>query len=208
VIERTKALKGGDLGKILVSAIAGPPTPYQVVTMSGTTSTGVMEDQPWIKHSCVAQDMSSGDPGVRIKMWVDAFHGTFTTICDRTFEPALTQIVNAIGTAMGPACVEGKVVDADPLTPGLQPNCSFETVTIDAQGNKTKTAIPSCEKSGGLRPCWSLSSDTQRCPGNTGLPQTLLTIASDGPMPADLAQYEISCAVCEPSASSSDGCRY
>ncbi|HXI59539.1 MAG TPA: hypothetical protein VNO55_25905 [Polyangia bacterium] len=195
VIDRTKALKGGDLSKILVAAVAGPPTPYNVVLAPGTTATGVTEQQPNIQHSCQeATDNTYADPGVRLKMWVDAFKGTYVSICDRTFEKALTQIADAIGKAIGPQCVEGKLVDSDLNTPGIQPDCVVSDITTNAQGQRVETPLPSCIKSNNAHPCWEPRNDPASC---NGANKTLINVNRDGAKPSDL-NTSVSCAVCIP----------
>lgn len=94
-----RSLKPGQPEKILVSAIAGPPTPYTVEPFSAQLPTGGREVQPRMEHSCMQASGEYADPGVRVKQWVDAFgdSGSFQTICADDFKPALVSIAQAIG---------------------------------------------------------------------------------------------------------------
>jgi len=191
VIARTAALKD-DRSKILVAAVTGPETPYEVILQPGTTAAGVMEQQPTIKHSCNQPDGTYADPAVRIKMWVDAFKGTFVSICDKTFEPALTQIADAIGKAIGPQCVDGKLVDNDLNTPGVQPDCVVTDVTTDASGKKIEALIPSCALNGGAMPCWKATVNAGTCRNGA----TLVDVTR-ADKPSNL-NTSVQCAVCIP----------
>ena len=202
MIARTSALKGGDLSKLLVAAITGPPTPYEVILVPGVTATGVTENQPNIQHSCKqVSDMTYADPAVRIKMWVDAFKGVFVSICDKTFEPALTQIADAIGKALGPQCVDGKLVDSDLNTAGVQPECVVNDISTDATGKKIETQIPSCATNGNTQPCWTASTTDQACPGTT-----LVKVSRANAMPSGV-NTSVSCAVCITGVDN-PGCNY
>ena len=97
---RIKALKVDPAKEILVAAITGPTTPYEVHWKNpSTTDTG-----PWpeISHSCTAQDGSFADPAVRISEWVSAFgpNGFVSSICEPNFMPALQIVANRIGTLL------------------------------------------------------------------------------------------------------------
>jgi len=197
VIDRTKALKNGAVEKILVSAIAGPPTPYNVVLTPGLLPNGTNENQPSIEHSCMHTDGTFGDPAVRIKMWVDAFKGTFVSICDSTLERALVQIADGITAALGPQCFEGKLVDADLDTFGRQPDCVVTDITKDDHGATVETNIPNCDKVSGAHPCWTPSSDPLACPFESGKVKTLIKVVRDGSPPSEL-RTRISCLVCNP----------
>src|SRR5262249_3916072 len=92
---RIKALKAAPASEVLVAAIAGPPTPYQVHWKNPSTldtSCG-SASCPWpeITHSCTAQDSSFADPGVRINQMVGTFgaNGFTSSICDANFGTAL-----------------------------------------------------------------------------------------------------------------------
>ncbi len=103
---RIKALKGAPASEIVVAAIAGPSTPYQVHWKSPSTADTSCGQTlcPWpeITHSCVAADSSFADPGIRINQWVSAFgsNGIESSICDASFGPALQQVATRIGALL------------------------------------------------------------------------------------------------------------
>jgi len=107
VAARLKALKAAPASEILVAAITGPVTPYQVrwrpSIVVGDTSCG-MASCPWpqIEHSCTASDSSYANPAVRITQLTTAFgvNGFASSICDADFSPALQQIASRIGTLL------------------------------------------------------------------------------------------------------------
>jgi hypothetical protein len=198
VIDRTKALKGGDASKIVVSAIAAERAPYVIATYSSSTTSGVTEPGPSIRHSCSGSSGTFGDPAVRVQMWADALDGVFVNVCDDLFDPALTQIAGFVTRVMGPSCLEGNLVDSDEASPDLEPNCVFTGVAVDAQGRKTRTPIPSCDKSGGGKTCWAISSAESACSRSSGVLKTGFQIKYSGPV--DFEQIETSCAVCNAGA--------
>ncbi|HEX3694383.1 MAG TPA: hypothetical protein VH374_03245 [Polyangia bacterium] len=188
VVARTKALKNNDMSKIIVAAVTGAPTPYEVI-IPDNSDPSYTAGIPNIKHSCVAKDGTYADPSVRIKQWVDAFKGTFVSICDDTFEPALKQIADAIGQAIGPQCVTGQLVDSDLTTAGVQPDCTVTDVTTNAQGAEVQTAVANCAKNGGTMPCWDAVPNDTSCPGKT------LIDVKRADKPSNL-KTDVACAVC------------
>ena len=99
---RVKAIKNGDPDRLLVAAITGPRTPYQVhwkAPSSADTSCGATSC-PWpeITHSCTAADTSFADPAVRLSEFAQAFGsgGLVLSICD-DFGPSLRRVGEEIG---------------------------------------------------------------------------------------------------------------
>jgi hypothetical protein len=97
VVQQLRALKP-DPSMVMVSAIAGPRTPYVVnwdAPRTADTSCGAASC-PWpvIAHSCVAADGSDADPAVRIGQWVDAFgaDGRMLSACSPDYGPLLQRI--------------------------------------------------------------------------------------------------------------------
>jgi hypothetical protein len=116
-VARIKALKAAPASEIVVAAIAGPPTPYQVQWKNPSIS----DSGPWpvISHSCTAADTSFADPGVRIHEWVSAFgaNGFTSSICETSFAPAMQQVASRIGTLLTAGGGTG-------VPPGPIPNCA------------------------------------------------------------------------------------
>jgi hypothetical protein len=162
VVTKLRQLKN-DPTKVLVAAIAAPVMPY-VVRLAAPINDDTAQ-WPYVDHSCVAKDQTSGDPAVRIKQWVDAFgdNGVFQEICNDTFAPALQTIAKRIGAALGPLCIEGKLLDADPATPGVQPDCAFVDHTFNDQGVRIDVPLPACAPNGNTIPCWTFASSSTQC---------------------------------------------
>jgi hypothetical protein len=87
--------------QIVVTAIAGPPTPYVVQWRSAATS----DTGPWpmIGHSCTAPDASFADPAVRIASWVSAFgaNGMMLSSCADSYAPSLQRTAELMNMARG-----------------------------------------------------------------------------------------------------------
>jgi hypothetical protein len=191
-----KSLKA-DPNKVLVAAITGPTEPYNVQMLPVMNAmTGTSEDQPAIAHSCSENSGEYADPSVRIKTWVDGFgrNGLFMPICAPSFAPSLQLIAAEIGKVLGPKCVEGQLLDNDPNTPDVQPDCQVSDRGFTAEGNAVESAVPSCDASGGARPCWNLVDDADNCPG-----AKVLQVTRDGAAPPD-TNTAIACAVCVPNS--------
>ena len=205
VVARTKKLKS-DPSKIIVAAVAAPATPYEVIIPNQVMAAneGYIQDVANIKHSCESPDGTYGDPSVRIQQWVDAFKGSFVSICNLSFKPALSQLADQIRAAMGPQCLQGKLVDDDPKAPGLQPRCTVTDVLVDDKGATTETLVPRCTDSLGVLPCWNLSPDQTACGPQGG---TLLAISRAGGAATGNLSTRVTCAVCKPGDARA-GCSY
>jgi hypothetical protein len=102
IVSQLRALKPFPDRQIVVTAIAGPPTPYQVAwSPPGSADTG-----PWplIEYSCIAPDGSFADPAVRLAQWVSAFgpNGLFMSVCQDNFGPSLDRMAMLLNQAMAP----------------------------------------------------------------------------------------------------------
>ena len=97
LVAQIRALKPDPDHQIVVSAITGPATPYQVHWRNPSS----LDTQPWpeITHACTARDTSFADPAVRIGAFVDAFgaNGVQLSICDDSYAPALQIIGERVG---------------------------------------------------------------------------------------------------------------
>ena len=195
VVSRMKALKP-DPSKILVAAIAGPPTPYVVETGPATLKDDPIQQWPQIRHSCQQNTGEYADPSVRIAEWIEAFgaNGVFQVICADTFTPALQVIAKKLGALIGDPCVDGKLLDttgalwsdAD-MNP---PDCAVVDHTFSDQGVKIDTPVPSCAMSGGAAPCWTIKGTGGMCkPG-----QFFVQFTRQGMQPSDL-NSSVSCSV-------------
>jgi len=102
---RVKAIKN-DPQRLLVAAITGPKTPYQVhwrAPSSADTSCGAASC-PWpeITHSCTAASGAFADPAVRIAEFIQSFgsDGFLLSICD-DFGPTMRRVGEEIGQRLG-----------------------------------------------------------------------------------------------------------
>jgi hypothetical protein len=134
VAARIKALKTAPASEILIAAITGPVTPYEVrwaAPSVADTSCG-MASCPWpqIAPSCTAADDSYADPAVRVTQLASLFgaNGFVSSICDTDFAPALQQIAGRIGALLQAGGDTGG-------PPGRIPSCAV--TGIGGQGGGT-----------------------------------------------------------------------
>lgn len=181
-----------DPKQIFVAVIAGPPTPYSVEMIQQGNDP---EMHPNVVHSCVENSGEYADPSVRLAQWVQSFgdHGLFETICANSFAPALMQIATALGKLLGPQCVGNNLVDTDPNTPGIQPDC--QVVDQSTMGGKPfSTVLQACSVNNNTPPCWSLDVNANKCPG----PFLILNVnRGSAQLPSGLST-SLSCAQCIP----------
>ncbi len=182
-----KGLKS-DPSRIVVAAITGLPTDYSVEMIQNPRD---IEPHPNIKHSCMSPSGDSADPAVRLSQWVQAFgnHGIIRDICDDTLNKALVDIANLIKINIGPQCVTGQLMDRDPSTPEVEPECQVMDIYTDAQQHEHQTALQACAVNA-TPPCWTLIDDA-KCPGAKKLDVT----RAGGSVPDDL-HTSISCSLC------------
>jgi hypothetical protein len=189
-----KSLKS-DPSQVFVAAIAGPTTPYSVgPDMAGNQS---------VLHSCVQNPGEFADPSVRIQQWIAAFgdHGTIQSACTNSFAPVLTQLANDLSRLPPPQCIANNLVDTDPATPGIQPDCQVADQYLNNQSTVVRTILSACSARNNTPPCWSVAVDAMHCPG------ALLILdvnRAPGALPDGLTT-SISCAACVPGVAS-PGC--
>lgn len=144
-------LKGGDVSRVAVAAIMGPPEPVRVE--QGASS-------PDLAPSCSyqgAHGIEVAAPGVRLNSFVELFpnRAQWTSICQHDLAPGLAQIAERFKEVLGYACLDPAVLaDVDPGTPGLQYDCIAE----DVRG-ETVTEIAPCGPEG-PETCWSFDAQT------------------------------------------------
>lgn len=155
------ALKGlkPDTGRVVLSVIAAPPSPYKT-GLQPSTIPGDSSQWPAVARSCTAGDGTSGDPAVRLSELAQAFgpNGLFETLCADSFAPALQRIGDKVIHGVTPPCLDDKVVDADPQTPALEADCT--AIADDDHGNMMPLAR--CLDASSA-PCWEIISDPANC---------------------------------------------
>ena len=188
-----------DQSQVLVAAITGAPTPYQVHwknPSSADMSCGATSC-PWpeISHSCTATDTSFADPGVRVAQLVQQFgaNGLLLSICDQSFAGSLMRIGELINASLQPPCVVGKVATKPNST---DPDCAVVSHSTDTTtGNTIDSTIAWCNAPGqnNAPPCWSLM--TNGC-ANNGY---LVNVSQDPNASSSTAQNAtFNCALCTP----------
>ncbi|HVZ71529.1 MAG TPA: hypothetical protein VHJ20_04065 [Polyangia bacterium] len=169
VVAKLESLKT-DPNKVIFAALTGPPTPYVVTDDYMATNDDPAKTWPQIRHSCTEADGTYADPSVRISQAIGAFgnNGLFESICNDSFTPALQTVANAIGQRVSPTaalCVTGRPYDTDPVTSGIQPDCTFVDHATTASGDPSSKPIAACARNGNVAPCWQLTADAA-CPGS------------------------------------------
>jgi hypothetical protein len=157
-----KSLKG-DPSMLFVSAIAAPTTPYTIDYTPSPFTSGELD--PNIAHSCTRSDGAYADPAVRLKEFTTKFgaNGSFSSICDDSYAPALAQLGTAIGKALTPSCLDTAVPDGDSTKPGIQATCQVVDHLPGVDGGVNDVVLPECDaasSAGGPAPCWYLSANT------------------------------------------------
>jgi hypothetical protein len=179
-----------DPNQIMVAAITGPATPYSI-DLAPNPSTN--EQIANIDHSCMLNSGEYADPSVRILQWVEGFgaNGLFLPICADSFAPALTTIAQKLSMLLAPQCIQGTLVDEDPTTPTLDPDCTIIDRYFNDQNQAIETALAACASNQNTPPCWSIVDDAMNCPGA----QTLNVNRGAATPPSGLIT-KVSCAMC------------
>jgi len=158
--------------------------------------------------------------GLRIAAFIDEFgaNGLKFSICERDFSRAMglfrdTMLVKKVQAL----CIDAKLMDVDPLTPGLQPDCRVvyrvpetDSTTGKITYTESSQALPIC--SAGATPdtittdCWQLVIDYLQCPVNGQLTNVVRTAAeiANGPLTAG-TKIAMQCWTC-PDLTSRPGC--
>jgi hypothetical protein len=169
-VSHFKQLKS-DPANVIVAAIAGPGTPYEVELRAPPLGGTAV---PAVAHSCSyvggTGQPEVADPSVRLLEFLNQFpnRNTYSTICQQDLSGGLTQIAQLLRTVIGSPCIEGNLADVDPQTPGEQYDCSVSDVRNFGKANQTETVLPQCNNadtpaSSTNKPCWSIVTDLMNC---------------------------------------------
>jgi hypothetical protein len=162
--------------------------------------------------------------GLRESAFVDQFgkNGLKFSICEPDFTTSMQTIGSAIAKKLQNLCLDYKLVDADLVTPGLQPDCrvAYRVPKTDGSGrivyDEEAAGLPLCPTgatNGKVSvDCWQLVSDTTTCPASGQLVQVLRTQAeiSEGSLIAG-TKVGMNCRTCPatlPGAVPVPGCDY
>lgn len=102
-------------------------------------------------------------PAPRLLALVQAFgsRGLYASICGGSPEEALMLLGDALAPLLAPPCLTG-IRDTDPAQAGVQPTCSVEEQTTQADGTVAHVALPTCDVA--PAPCWRLIVSPTLCP--------------------------------------------
>jgi len=159
-------------------------------------------------------------PGLRESAFIDQFgaNGLKFSICETDYSGAMSQIGNAIAIHLQNLCVNYKLLDKDPTTPGVQADCRVAYRTLDANGvyQESPDSLPQCSAGATSdtisSDCWQLVNDTAKCTGLGQLVNVLRTRAeiNAGPLAAG-TKIDMQCLTCTdplPGQTPVDGCNY
>ena len=187
-----KGLKEDDT-KIVVAGILGTLDPFAVEMRTINN-----QSQPALAHSCTYNPPGGGqtqvaDPPVRLQFFLDQFpnRSTVTTICQADLSGGLQLIGELLKQAIGTPCISGNLLDADPSTPAVDPECTVSYISNFGKANAQETLLPEC--TGSNMPCWEIIKDVTNCPCNATQDPTC-----DPGNPLDNLSLKINDAVAQP----------
>jgi hypothetical protein len=128
-------------------------------------------------------------PGLRLSAFIDEFgaNGLKYSLCGPDWWPAMKAIGPTRSLKLRNHCIDQKLVDTDPSTVALEPDCIVEFlapkveiapppscspstdggVALTPPGSDddwTKTLAPRCDEARSVLPCWDLTLDMTKCP--------------------------------------------
>jgi hypothetical protein len=166
--------------------------------------------------------------GLRESAFIDEFgvNGLKFSICQPDYSAAMTKIGDSIAKKSQNLCIDDKLLDADPATPGLQPDCTVNFCLPSTDPSDLSKAIYVCDPAavpvcpagatqGSVAvDCWQLDSDLTRCPDSyNGQLVTVLRSALSikaAPVLTPGTRINMQCKICPASASADPvaGCNY
>jgi len=133
----------------------------------------------------------SAIPAFRVRDFVQSFPNNSTySICQDDFREAMRRIGEKIRATVGPPCIAHPLVDIDPDTSGLQPDCNVVETRPRDGGGSDQVLIPRCPGVDG-EPCWELRADGQCTESGH-----LVEIDRRGGQPVEGTRQAIRCLTC------------
>ena len=156
-------------------------------------------------------------PGLRLSAFVDEFgwNGSKLSMCEPDWTPAMAVFESTLGHKIAFPCVDQRLVDADPSTPEIDPDCIVEYIVPTVEKASTppscaycpsqacgsdggssewsRTVFPRCDPNAPEPPCWQLVNDSRKCPLNG---QLLDMHRVPVPYTPGGARFRIQCRVC------------
>lgn len=158
--------------------------------------------------------------GLRIAAFIDEFgaNGLKLSICERDLASAMKPFCDTFHR-LSNLCIDAKLMDVDPVTPGVQTDCRMVyrvSVADPTTGKLTYTespqSLPICPLGATsdtiTADCWKLSIDKSKCPVNGQLFKVLRTAAEIADAPLEPGtKIAMQCWTC-PDLASRPGCEY
>ena len=173
IVASVNDVKSRPQDQILVAGIVGWPPDSALTGVTVFNQYRIGKDSTWVGIGaqdatrwdympiCEIPSIQSADGniykgygGFRHKEFIDAFgsNGKLYSLCNSDFTGPMTQIGNKIATALTPGCVAYPLIDTDPNTPGVQPECQVTDRQPCAQPGKgsclqsayTETPLSEC----------------------------------------------------------------
>jgi hypothetical protein len=155
IVDSIRALKARPADQILVSGIFGwplnatNPQPYRYI-----------REREGLDVAPICESAGNGVayPGLRMKQFVDSFgdSGTFFSICEDDFAPALKKIGEKLAARLGTTCVNARLIDLDRNMPDVQADCQV----VDKLPTGKDEVLPPCSKGRSASgACWKLTGD-------------------------------------------------
>jgi hypothetical protein len=190
IVDSIRQLKQRPDQQILVSGIIGWPR-----NTTGAIYRYAKDRQNNLDVAPICMSANGGDAyaGLRLKQFVESFgaSGSFFSICDEDFSPAMKQIGGKLAAKLGNMCISAPVLDTAP-DPGVQPDCQVVDRVPEAGGFKDEP-LPPCGsgRRSASGACWQLVADMS-CDASG----FKLNVDRGGKLPVPGAQQVIRCLTC------------
>jgi hypothetical protein len=139
-----RSLKPDDPRMVYVAVVTAPPTP---VIVDQDPKTGY----PVLELSCSggsAAETWGGAPGIHLARFAGGFdsdRGSLVSMCATSLQQPLEQVASELARTVGAQCLSPPLMDADPASGALHPQCLVKDRTVDASGAAVLTEIPPCD---------------------------------------------------------------
>lgn len=203
LVAEIKALKA-DPQRILVSAVAGPATPYTVEWVPEVGGTKAGELWPQVAPSCgseAADGGAFGEPGVRISQFVNAFSDSvLASVCDSNWATALQIFSRRLPVDTFPPCFPDNIATRTDGQGRTYPDCAVTERLTTTEGTQ-EIQLAACAVAPPGAPCWSLGAPADAADSCVINGKQSMTITNEpvGPDPASYtATVSVSCQIALP----------
>ncbi|MBL8944268.1 MAG: VWA domain-containing protein [Myxococcales bacterium] len=147
--------------EVLVSVIAGVPDGYDGTLTYSNSLDPIDQNDFGIGPGCTYDDVDpmtpvqTARPPVRMREFAEQFEvgdgANLYSVCQDTYSDALSAVANSIRDQIKPACMPVCVADTDPVSTGLQPECTLVQQAPEVgSGEITETVVEPCLADGTL----------------------------------------------------------